>query len=95
MESRSSRSRCGRVLVLGVVLFAGCRMGLTPAPPDEDAGNPDAVIPEYQASPNPYARSAFAGETLESEGHQGHQGHRGHAGKGGHGQHEGASEGGP
>lgn len=81
MESRPNGGRLGGALTLCVVLSSGCRMGLPPEPPGADATDPEAVIPEYQASPDPFTTSAFAGETLGAgEGHQGHQGHQGHGG---------------
>ncbi|KIG16559.1 hypothetical protein DB30_04330 [Enhygromyxa salina] len=59
-----------------MMLSAGCRMGLPPEPPGADATDASSAIPAYQPSADPFTRSAFAGETLKSDG--GHGGHGGH-----------------
>lgn len=72
-EFKPSRALVRAVLALVGLLSTGCRMGLPPEPPGADATDAKAAIPAYQTPPDPFTRSAFAGQTLKSgAGHEGH-----------------------
>lgn len=74
MASTSERSQL-RSWACAVVLAAGCRAGLPPAPPERDAAAPDAATPKWTAGADPLHTSAFAGEALGADPHAHHHGH--------------------
>jgi hypothetical protein len=62
-----------------IVVFAAlaCRPGLPPEPPGADPADPAAPAGATATVPNPFERSAFEGETIDSSEHD-HGAHAGH-----------------
>ena len=68
------------LICFAVLGFVGCGAPLMdPLPPERDAANPDAAIPEYVETPNALTTSAFEGQKMDGGGHD-HHGHGGHKG---------------
>ena len=62
------------ILVVGLAL-GGCRPGLPPEPPGQDAADPKAATPGYEPTANVYETSAFEGAKMRaSSGHEHHHG---------------------
>lgn len=61
---------------ISLCVLLGCGSpGLPTQPPGTDAANPDAKIQDAEPAQDPFASSAFEGESLEKGGHHGHHGH--------------------
>ena len=69
----ASRFKSMLLVLSAGALWTACHVGLPPEPPGADPTAANAAVTPYQAPPNPYESSAFAGEpTPTAEDHSDH-----------------------